>query len=81
MGPMNKRLNFGGDPDYRLHTGIILLRIRNYSDGRYGKCLTDIHSFHTNSPDRGTGKTCIGGGMHCPSASSFLYGVRLTYVK
>ena len=38
-GPMNKWLNFDGDPDpypYR---------------------------------DRPTGKTCLGGGMHCPSAS------------
>jgi len=26
---------------------------------------------HTDSPDAGTGKTCLGGGMHCPSASSF----------
>jgi len=24
----------------------------------------------TDSPDGGTGKTCLGGGMHCPSASS-----------
>jgi len=23
-----------------------------------------------DSPDGGTGKTCLGGGMHCPSASS-----------
>jgi len=23
-------------------------------------------------PNRDTGKTCLGGGMHCPSASSFL---------
>ena len=34
--PVNKLLNFGGDP----------------------------------YPDRDTGKTCLGGGMHCPSASS-----------
>jgi len=27
---------------------------------------------HTDSPDGGTGKTCLGGGMHCPSASSCL---------
>jgi len=27
-GPMNKRLNFGGDPDRRLDTGIVF-RIRN----------------------------------------------------
>jgi len=26
---------------------------------------------HTDTPDGGTGKTYIGGGMHCPSASSF----------
>ena len=26
---------------------------------------------HTDSPDGGTGKTCLGGGMHCPNASSF----------
>jgi len=24
-------------------------------------------------PDRDTGKTCLGGGMHCPSASSYLF--------
>jgi len=43
-GLMNKRLNFGGDPD------------------------------HDPDPDpyRYTGKTCFGGGMHCPSASSSL---------
>ena len=28
---------------------------------------------HTDSLDGGTGKTCVGGGMHCPSASSY-YG-------
>jgi len=26
---------------------------------------------HTEFPDGGTGNTCLGGGMHCPSASSF----------
>jgi len=26
---------------------------------------------HTYSPDGGTGKTCLGRGMRCPSASSF----------
>ena len=24
---------------------------------------------HTESPDGGTGKMCLGGGMYCPSAS------------
>ena len=28
---------------------------------------------HTHSPDGGTGKTCLGGGMHCYSVSSFFY--------
>jgi len=28
-GPMNKRLNFGGDPDHRLDTGIVF-GIRHY---------------------------------------------------
>jgi len=26
---------------------------------------------HTDSADGGTRKTCLGGGMHCPSASSY----------
>jgi len=38
-GPMNKRFDFGADPD--------------------------------PDPYRDTGKTCLGGGMHCPSSSSF----------
>jgi len=44
-GPMNERLNFGGDKN------------------------------HGPDPDpyRDTGKTCLGGGMHCPSASSYYY--------
>jgi len=40
--------------------------------GRYRKWLTDISAAHTDSLDGGTGKTCLGGGMHCPSASSLL---------
>jgi len=33
------------------------------------------YAAHTDSPDGVTGKTCLGGGMHCPSASGFfLYG-------
>jgi len=27
---------------------------------------------HTDPPDGGSGKTCLGGGMHCPNASSFM---------
>jgi len=67
---MNKRLNFGGDPDHRLDTGIIF-RIRHYWEIRK---VVNGHKFaaHTASPDDDIGRTCLGGGMHCPSASSYL---------
>jgi len=57
-GPMNKWLNFGGDPDYRLDTGIFLWICHCWEIGK------------VVSPNGGTVKTCLGGGMHCPSASS-----------
>jgi len=67
-GPMNKLLNFGGDLDHRLGTGIVL-RIRHYWEIQ--KVVNGHQSAaHTDSPDGGTGKTCLGGGMQCPSASS-----------
>ena len=68
-GPLNKWLNFGGDPDHRLDTGIVF-RICHYREIRK---VVNEHKFgaHTDSPDGGTGKTCLGGGMHCPIASSF----------
>ena len=67
-GPMNERLNFGGDPDHRLDTGIVF-RIRNYWE--IWKVVNGCkRAAHTDSLDGGTGKTCLGGGMHCPSASS-----------
>ena len=40
---------------------------------RYGKSLTDKSAAYTDLPDGGTSKTCLGVGMHCPSASSFLF--------
>ena len=49
-GPVNKWLNFGGDPNH---------------GSEYGSRYLD--------PCRDTGKTCLGGGMHCPSASSLIY--------
>jgi len=60
-GPVNKSLNFGGDPDHRLDTGIVF-RIRHYREIRK---LVNGHSFILirHSPDGGTGKTCLGGGM------------------
>jgi len=67
-GSMNKLLNFGGDPDHRLDTRIVF-RIRHYWEIR--KVVNGYKSAaHTDSPDGGTSKTCLGGGMHCPSASS-----------
>ena len=69
-GPMNKRLNFGGDPDHRLDTRVVF-RIRHYWKIR--KVVINGHksAAHTDSPDGGTGKTCVGGGMHCLSASNY----------
>jgi len=39
-GSMKKLLNFGGDPDHRMDTGIVFGFVAN---GRYGKWLTDIN--------------------------------------
>jgi len=61
---MNKRLNFGGDPDHCLDAGLFSGFV---TIGRYRKWLT---AAHTVSLDGGTGKTCIGEGIHCPSASN-----------
>ena len=44
-GPLNKRINFGGDP-------------------------RDPDTDLDPDPYHDTGKTCLGGGMHCPAASS-----------
>ena len=67
-GPMNKWLNFGGDPDHRLDTRIVF-RIRQYWEIR--KVINGHKSpAHTDSPNGGTGKRYLGGGIHCPDASS-----------
>ena len=68
---MNKWLNFGGDSDHRLDTGIVFMvrqcwEIRKVVNGHKSAAYTD-------SLDGGTGKTCLGGGMHCPSACSYFY--------
>jgi len=68
-GAMNKWLNFGGNPNHRLDT-VIVFRIRRYC-WEIRKVVNGHKSAgHTNSPGGGTGKTCLGGGMHRPSASS-----------
>jgi len=58
--PANSWLNFGGDPDHRLDTGIVF-RIRyHYEIGNAGlRCNYDVIT-----------SLALGGGMHCPSASS-----------
>ena len=77
-GPVNKRLHFGGDPDHSLDTGIVF-RIRHYWEiwkvvnGVNLLLHPVIHSYWFGSWRdwyRDTGKTCLGGGMHCLSASS-----------
>jgi len=67
-GPMNQKLNFGGDTDHRPDTGIVF-RIRHYWEIR--KVVNGHKSaVHTDPPDGGICKTCLGRGMYCPNASS-----------
>ena len=75
---MNSRLNFGDNPGHRLDTGIVF-RIRCYWEIR--KVVINGHksAVNTESPDDGTGKTYLGGGMHYPSACTlfiYLYNLR-----
>jgi len=65
---VNRLLNFSGNPDHRLDTAIVFW-IRHYWEIRE---VVNGHksAAHTDLPDGGTGKMCLGGGMHCPSASS-----------
>ena len=65
---MNKCSNFGDDPDHRLDTEIVF-RNRHYWEIRK---VVDGHesAAHTDLPDGGISKTCLGGGMHCPGGSS-----------
>jgi len=51
-----KMIKFWWRSDNHLGTGIVFFWIRQK---------------HTNSPDGGNGKTCLGGGMRCPSASIY----------
>jgi len=52
-GPVNKCLNFSGDPDHRLDTGIVF-RICHYWEIR--KVVNgDKSAAHTDSPDGGAG--------------------------
>jgi len=63
-GPVNKRLNFGGALDHRLDTRIVF-RIRHYWEIR--KVVSELkYAANTHSPDGSTGRTFLGGGMHCP---------------
>jgi len=74
--PMNKTLNFGGDPDHRLDTGLVF-RIRHYWEIRKVvinrlRCAT-LECTACTSRNRRSNYDVItsltlGGGMHCPSA-------------
>jgi len=67
-GQVNKCLNFDGDPDYRLDTRIVF-RVRHYWEIRK---VVNGYSFILIRRMAGLVRvTCLGGGMHCPSASSF----------
>jgi len=71
-GSVNKWLNLTRDPDHRLDTGIVS-QIRHYWEIR--KVVNGYRcAAHTDSPDGGTGigKTCLGGGIRCPSAFSWV---------
>ena len=74
--PVNKWLNFGSNLDHRLDTGIVF-QIRHYWEIRK---VVNGHKYaaHTDSPDGGTGKACLGGGMHCPGAYSLASGLFTT---
>ena len=58
------------DPNHRLDTGIVF-RIRHYWEIRKVVIIGYKSAAHTDSPDGGTGKTCLDGSMNCPKASSF----------
>ena len=57
---MNKWLNFGGDRDHRLDTGIVFFRIRHYWEiqkvvsGHKLICCCIQSFIHTDSPDGGS---------------------------
>ena len=60
------------------YTGIVLRirlcwEIRKVVNGHKSAGCTA----YNDSPDGGTGKTCLGGGMHCPSASSCEWNTEL----
>jgi len=78
-GPVNKRLTFGGDADHRVDTEIVF-RIRHYWEIQRVVISGHKSAAHTDSPDGGTGKTYLGEGVHCPSASSYYYIFVLLFV-
>jgi len=82
---VNKWLNFGGHLDHRLDTGIVFrichcceiwkvvstdcaarrCSVRHAVGGIFVATMTSLRH------DRQPRQTCAGGGMHCPSASSY----------
>jgi len=76
---MNTRLNFGGDPDHRLDTGIVF-GIRHYREirkvvsiDRSARRCSVRHALAGIAIATTTSYfTALGGGMHYPSASSFV---------
>jgi len=65
-GPMNKWLNFDGDPDHSdCFSDLLLWEIQTVVNGHKSAA-------YTYSPDGSTSMMCLGGDMHCPSASSLM---------
>jgi len=91
-GSLNKRLNFVGDPDSSLlgdtESGINRLRCETLqcractSRRRHSNCDVITSPADHRQPRQPVtvndiGKTCLGGGMHCVSASSSPYNASI----
>jgi len=69
-GPVNNWLNFGGNSDHRLDTGIVFLIWYYWEIGKAGLHFSyDVITSQAHDIVRLV-KMGRGGGMHCPSASS-----------
>jgi len=66
-GRLNRWLNFSGDPDHHLDTGIVFWIRHRWETQK----VVNGHksAAHTDSPDGGSDKTCLGGAMPCLSQS------------
>jgi len=66
---VNKLLNFGGDPDHCLDTGIVSGFVISNRFARWRDCY------------RVTGKMSLAGSMHCPSAVDYGFCVTRNWTE